>query len=365
MNLINFEINRIIIHQVYQRNADGTTVSPEQSHEYTQFDASAMDEFKARVIDALGSGSSAVQMQIFNQAPHSLPSVVDKMVSQDAQNFAASSFDIATKLTAAQQRKNIPGGIVVVFSGTHSTPPRKILGIIKAEIHSAYQKKVNAKTKEISLEFVKEVLLTPGTRLYKTAAFYEKPLHENISTDLNDKWHVVVSDYQISKSDGKAAAEYFYADFLGFGYPETSARTTKKFYDATLDFISELDVTEEKKSDYLNALTTYLKVETSSVVSGTDFATRYFDTDTKDSYTSFLATKGLPSAAFTKDLEHISSKLKLRKINFSSNIKITGSSEAFKNLVTIETIPGEIDSISGDPKKWTLLTIKDKITGQE
>ncbi|WP_432729937.1 hypothetical protein [Klebsiella oxytoca] len=37
----------------------------------------------------------------------------------------------------------------------------------------------------------------------------------------------MISDYQISKADGKAAAQYFYQHFLGCGYPETSARTTK------------------------------------------------------------------------------------------------------------------------------------------
>lgn len=117
MQLVNMTIDRIIIHQVYRRDQDGNKVEPLQSHDYTRFDSSAMEEFKSRVRDALGEGSKAVQMQIINQGAGDLPEIVEKIISQDDQSFAVSSYDIAKKLTDAQQRKSIPGGILVVFTG--------------------------------------------------------------------------------------------------------------------------------------------------------------------------------------------------------------------------------------------------------
>lgn len=363
MQLLNPTIDRIIIHQIYQRDSDGNKVTPKQSHEFTNFDPNAMEAFKTRINDALGSGSKAVQMEIVNQETGDFPSIVDLMITQENDSFIVSSFDIAKKLTDAQNRRSIPGGIVVVFYGRQGHPSTKFIGVIKAEIHSAYEKELNKETNEISLKFVEEVLLTPGTRLYKTAGFFQKANVDKSSNDLNDKWTVMISDYQINKTDGKAAAQYFYSDFLGCGYPQTSARTTKDFYDSASTFIAHLDVSETEKSDLLNALTTYLKVETAPTISSSDFAERYFDVDTQDTFTDYMEESGVPSSAFTKDIKHITSKLKFRKINFTSNVKISAPSEAFKKFVTIEAIEGDVDD-SGTPAEWTKVIIKDRITQQ-
>jgi hypothetical protein len=364
MQLVNLSIDRIIIHQIYRRDQDGNKVTPTQSHEYTNFDYSAMEAFKSRVRDALGGGSKAVQMEIVNQEPSDMPMLIDKMINQENDSFAISSFDIAKKLTDVQHMKSIPGGIVVVFSGKQGQPSKRFLGVIKAEIHNGYEKMINDKTNEISLKFVEEVLLTPGTRLYKTAGFFEKTESAIDSSNLNDKWAVMISDSQISKVDGKAAAQYFYSDFLGCGYPETSARTTKQFYEVTSSFISSLKIAEAGKSDLLNALTTYLKVETSSTASTSEFASKYFDLDTQDLFTDYAERTGLPTTAFTKDLAHIESRLRFRSVNFSSRVKITAPADTFKKLIIIEAIDGDSDE-SGTPAEWTRITVKDKISQQE
>ncbi len=364
MQLLNLIIDRIIIHQVFKRDQDGTKIPPMQSHEYTRFDKSAMEAFKTRVKDALGDGSKAVQMEIVNQGATDLPSIIDKIIDKDEESFAVSSYDIAIKLTDSQQMKSIPGGILVVFTGTQGVPPKKFLGIIKAEIHSGYEKQVNKNTNEITLKFVEEILLTPGTRLYKTAGFFENSTYDDSVSDLNSKWTVMVSDYQINKSDGKAAARYFYSDFLGCGYPQTSARTTKQFYESTSTFIDELNILISEKSDLLNALTTYLKVDTSSSISAPDFSSKYFsDVDVQDAYTEYMRESGLPDSAFTKDLEHIKGQLRYRKISFKSDVKITAPSETFNKLISIEAIEGDPDE-SGSPSEWTKVIIKDKVYTQ-
>ncbi|MBL6986749.1 MAG: hypothetical protein ISR72_06870, partial [Methylobacter sp.] len=124
-------------------------------------------------------------------------------------------------------------------------------------------------------------------------------------------------------------------------------------------------VMASKKSDLLNALTTYLKVDTSPTISTTDFASKYFDDlDTQDAFTNYMEDSGIPIVAFIKDIEYIETKLKDRKVSFRSNVKITAPSEAFKELVTIETIEGDPDE-SGTPAEWTKVIIKDRIIRQE
>lgn len=364
MQLLNLNINRIIIHQVYQRDSEGQKTAPMQSHEYTRFSNDAMETFKQRVVEALGESSRAVQMEIVCQETTDLPQIVEKAIDEDDDTFAVSSYDFATLLTDAQQMKSIPGGIVVVFTGTQGHPSKKFLGIIKAETHSAYEKEVDDKTGEISLKYVEEVLLTPSSKLYKTAGFFEKAAYVSPYNDLNDKWAVMVSDSQINKAGGKAAAKYFYSDFLGCGYPQTSARTTKHFYDSAKSFISGMDVSESKKSDYINALTTYLKVDTSSSIGTADFASKYFDVDIQDAFAEHMESEGIPTASFTKDVEHITESLKFRKVKTSKNVKISAPSDSFKDLITITTIEGDQDE-SGTAMEWTQVIIKDKIVTQE
>lgn len=336
-----------------------------QSRDFTRFSYEAMETFKQRVIEALGSSSRAVQMEITNQKEaKDLPLIVERAVEEADDTFAVSSYDFATSLSDAQQIRTIPGGIVVVFTGTQGHPAKNFLGIIKAETHSAYEKEVDDKTGEISLKYVEEVLLTPSSRLYKTAGFFEKDVYDSPYSNLNDKWVVMVSDSQISKTGGKAAAKYFYADFLGCGYPQTSARTTKQFYDETKKFIAELDVPESKKSDYINALTTYLKVDTSSSIGTADFGATYFESDVQDAFSEYMENAGIPTASFTKDIEHISGSLKFRKVSFSKNVKISAPSESFKELITMTTIDGDKDE-SGVAAEWTQVIIKDKIVTQE
>ncbi len=364
MQLLNLKIGRIIIHQVFQRGPDGQIILPEQGHEFINFDYSAMEEFKKRVNEALGEGSHAVQMKIANHEAHKLPRVINKITTQDDESFAVSSYDIAKMLTDAQHRKGIPGGILVVFSGTQGPKNLSFVGIIKAELHTGYEKAKN-ENGEISLKFVKELLLTPAAKLYKTAGFFEHSDGISDSDELNDKWVVMVSDSQINKTDGKAAAQYFYADFLGCDYPETSARTTKHFYESTSKFISNLEVSASEKSDLLNALTTYLKVDKSPTISSANFAENYLgDLDARDTFTNYMKMEGLPGTAFTKDLEHIESKLKFHKISFRSQVKILAPSDTFKKLLTIETIEGDPDE-SGVPAEWTKIIVKDSIVSQE
>lgn len=365
MQLLNISVDRIIIHQIHQKDKEGKTIPPTQSHEFTDLEAKAMASFIKRVTDALGEGSRAVQMEIIKQDKNDLPSLVDTMIDQNDEDFIVSSFDIAKKLTDAQRTKNITGGIVVVFTGQQGFPAKKFLGIIKAEIYNGYAKIVDEITKKISLDFIEELLLTPSSKLYKTVAFFEKAENCSPIDDLNDKWVVMISDNQISQADGKAAAQYFYADFAGCGYPQTSARTTKQFYEVTKTFITSLNSTVEEQNDLINALTTYLKVDKSPTIDPSIFASNYFaDPKIQDSFKTYLEDNGLPSTAFTKDIEHIKTKLQTRKVVFNNSVKISASPEIFKSDVIIQPYEGEKDA-TGIPKQWTQIIVKDRINPKE
>jgi len=361
MSICNLKVDRIIIHQIYRKESDNIK-PPEKGDQYINFVPSAMADFEHRVIISLGEDSKAIEMQILDQGPDDLPTLIDNCINDSDDDFKESSYKIAYKLAQAQfdKGRGISGGIVVIFTGKQGYPQSEILGVIKAEIHSGYEKYVDPITNQISLNHIEELLLTPNSKLFKTVGFCKKQNTNPNSTDLNDKWSVLIFDNQISQADGKVSAEYFYRKFAGCGYPETSARTTKLFFETTREFIHNLNVSSEQKYELFNALTTYLKVDKSSIIDPNDFAESYFDTDTRDSYKVHLVQNSIPVTAFTKDIEFIESKLKLHKVTFSNNVKLEADPQTFSNDVIIRPYVGEKDN-NESGQQWTQIIVKSEL----
>lgn len=208
--------------------------------------------------------------------------------------------------------------------------------------------------------------MTPSSKLFKTAAFAEKhPKSGNsVTPNLNDNWLVAVSDYQISQTDGKVAAQYFYETFLGCGYPESSARNTQKFFESVKTFIKGLELSNEEKHELNNALVCYLKLDKSGIISPDKFAQTYFDPDTADDFMTHLGDSGVPTTSFTKDTQHVNSKLKIQKVSFgqSKNIRLLAPAEVFKDKVIMESI---VSDEEGNPVNWTKLVIKEKLASPQ
>lgn len=362
MILTKINISKIAIHQIYQRDSMAEVVQPTRGEELINFDAAASITFKTRVTEALGNDSKAVEMAIKRDGDDSIVSKVDSLISATDPDFIQISYDIACDLAEAQNRRSYTGGIVVVFKGSYGSKKTPFIGIMKAEIYSAYEKKQDPHTKQITLQFVQEALLTPATKLYKTAGFFLKPDAEK-TTDLKEKYTVLVSDTQISQVDGKAAAQYFYSGFLGCGYPDSSARTTHKFYEVTKAFIDELSTPQDRKNQLLNALNSYLKFENNSVIEPKEFSNRYLENEERSQYKNDIGESGVPFSAFTKDTKFIESKIQTRKIEFKKQIKITAPAKDFGDLVTFEEFDVEVGD--GETEQWTKVLIRDRISYQE
>jgi len=363
MNFLKLTIDKIAIHQIFPRGEDRKEIVPVMGKELIKFEQIALNDFKRRVLDSLGNGSSAVRMQISDHKNGSTPILVSKLHSLKEKDFINSSYEIAKNLTSAQTRKGMPGGIVVVFSAFYDSEKLDAVGIIKADLHSGYEKFQDKTTGLISLKHVQELLLTPSTKLYKSAGFFRRR-DAITSENLNDQWVVEISDYQINKSDGKAAAQYFYQSFLGCDYPESSARTTKLYFELASFFISKMKIDEEERTDLHNALYADLKTRKSDQVEPLTFAATYMSAEDVDNFRNYLEDSDFSVESFIKDTQHITSKLKNRRVKFSKDIRISAPSEIFEEFITIETVDGEKHE-DGYVPKWTSILIKDRIINQQ
>ena len=354
IDLSNLKMKRICIHQIYEMNEEREIVTPKYNNELTKLNNEGIDTLQDRIINALGGESHSIQMDIDDNSENGTFQIMVNMLECEDNEFIEKSKKIALKLAQSQNSRKIPGGIVVVFSGTVGCNNKAVVGVIKAEIHSGFT--IEDKTNSIILEYLSKLLLTPQQKLYKIAVFIEDNQNDSKEGLRNtDDFTTFIYDHNMNQSETKEAATYFYQSFLGCKIHHSNKKLTRDFYDDTREFINQLGVPDEQKVDMNTALYTYLKVSNETNISIHDFSKQYLKQNQRDAYEDFMETKEFPNSAIVKDLTYLKRRLKIRKIKFSSNVSVTAPSENFKDLV----------EISGHENGKTILKVQGHIKEQQ
>jgi hypothetical protein len=363
VDLINLQLSKVIIHEVLKRAESSTTqVAPIYSDLLENLDDDGIDALRNRIVAAAASNSRCLNMAITQSGPESMVAYSGQLLDSDDELFIQHSKTVAKHLSRAQQSRSIPGGIVVVVSGTAGVPAKRLIVVIKAEVHSGFTKEQQANGTLI-LKYLKSLLLTEKTKLYKMGLFIENLVTPQ--TQYPENWDAYVYDDGLTASNKYDAAKYFYEGFLGCGFLQTSARQTREFHEHTKSFIQSMSVPEESKVDLHNALVTYLKADQSPTISVAAFGTAYFaDGAVRDSYDSFMQSKGFPDGAVNKDLTDVVQNLQLRRLVFRNKIRVTGPADQFNKLVTIEPMDGEPAAVGQNAPQWTHIIIKDRLESQ-
>ncbi len=353
----NLNISRVIIHQIYKRLEDRQIVQPRYAGSLTVLGNEDSAALQDRFITALGSASRCMEMHITANAAGSALDLAKRLADSDNPAFISQSCDAADMLARAQTRINIPGGIVVVISGQVSYPAKRFIGIIKAEPHSGF---AFSEDGSLTLEFLRNLVLTPEARLYKIGAFVEID-----GSAQEGGWKAFVYDDLMTAANRDNAAQYFYETFLGCNIPQDSARQTRKFFELTKEFVGKLDIPEHEKLDINTGLYTYLKVDQSPAVDTTTFASRYLKgADMRDAYATYMERNDFPNTAISKDLSDLKYQLRRRKVVFNSDLQFSGPAERFAELVTVEPIQGDV-AADGTRPEWTRITVRDRIRNEQ
>lgn len=365
MSFENLSIGRLIIHEVFARGVDKALVQPTYGTQLLILPQDARDALQLRITNALGKSSHGIEMTIGDFGTNSLWRIARDVIQSQGNNedFVNLSQHIAGKLAAAQTNRTIPGGIVVVIEGTCGNPAKSFMCVIKAEPHGGFTKRQSGGN--LTLEYIKELILTPQAKLYKIGAFLRDDPAAATVGEPTKGWKAFLFDDLITQGNKLSAAQYFYELFLGLAFPSNSAFQTKQFHSLTKDFIRNANINSEKKLDLLNALTTYLKADQAATIQVDTFSQSYLgDPVLQDAYKAYMVQKSFPVTAIPKDLSEVQNQLRLRKLTFGSDIKLTAPAEQFAKLVRIESIDGEADE-EGIVPKWTKITVRDYIRDQE
>jgi len=351
--LANLIFNRIIAHEIFVLNDNGTIKPPECSSALiTTWPQKAKLRFHANISNSMGENSCCLEMDVVNTKKDSLFRIIThSIICTDDVRFIEISKAIPIRLASSQNARNIPGGVVVVFDGTVGADSKRFVGIIKAEVHEGFCKNKNGEN--IILDYLNSLILTPHQKLYKIALFIEKTKSTAPSRSAND-FTVLVYDHNMSRGDTRKAASYFYDTFLGCTFSESDKKLVRDFYDITKTYIENMSIDDEEKIDLNLGLYSYLKVSESRTINYNEFGEQYFDSEQKEPYFEHMRVKNFPSRAINKDLSFINSILKKRSIDFTSKVKIEAPSDIFSENVKILE--------SNDEK--TTLEIKGKIFKQ-
>ncbi len=338
----------IILHNVHKPNENGA-VDPTLSGALTNLDTKGLAKLEERISSVLGSKTSSLEMDVADKSATSCFQLSKMLIQATPQDFVKHSGDIAKLHTKIHSSKQWPDGTLVIISGTTGPHNQRCLIIIKAEQQAGFTETLH--NGQILMAYLENLILTPQSKLYKIGVFVESiqkpsgPVGELLA-------HVF--DSNIKANDDRSAARYFYSNFLGLKIPNNSSQRTRDFFELTTNFISTLDVSDDQKLDYKQALFTYLKVEKIDTIETQEFGKKYFVTEIDDEYAHFMRAKGFPETAIAKDTKLINGHLARRKLSFNNDIKITAPSTGFSDLVKIVKIE----------EAHTLIRVKGHLIGQ-
>ncbi len=354
----NLKVNRVVVHEVFRRNADKSIRPPVLADGLENLSAEALEAFRQRMTDALSGQSQSLQMRIAKCAAGSLLEATESIVAASDQDFLAGSKAITTKLAEAQLSLRIPGGMVVVFDGSVGAPAVPFVGVIKAETQAGFRRSAGDGAKSV-VEFLQDIFLTPATRLYKIGLM----LFDDTTKPKPDGRRAFVFDSNISASNREAAAAYFYDGFLGCALPSDGPYETAKFFDLTKEFIRKSDLEPEKKRDIIDSLYVFVRDEQDPTFTADQFGNRYLPDKLQDEFAGFLDARKFTPNAVVRDTSQMGTRLRRRRLKFGGDIDRSASPEALKDKVKIDAITAGDRAAPGE--SWTRITIRERLTGEQ
>lgn len=350
--LENITVHRVCLHEIHRRPEEGPQLRPTYGQGLLRLGNEAMAAFRSRVVAAFKTNAQCMEMSVREYGPGSVIANGADLVLARPEEFVAQSHAFADALASSQGSRQIPGGLLVVFDGTLGNPLTRFFGLMKAELHEGF-----IKTQDLQAEFVRDLFLSPKTKLYKIGIFISDG--NNPRPALPDGWRPVVYDSAMTESQRDNAATYFYSTFLGLDIPENAAQQVKKFFDQTKAFIKSADLPEDRKVELYNGLYSYLKLDRGNTIQTSRFAQTYMEGAIADDYIYHMGRQRFPTGAIAKDLSEVAGVLRWRKLRFPRAITLSGPPDAIRDLVAVDTIEGERGAT------WTQITIRGELQSQE
>jgi hypothetical protein len=157
--------------------------------------------------------------------------------------------------------------------------------------------------RSFAMSVLNDLVLTDGTRLFKTAMFIRNGDGDNDfrSSACDDQYNVLSAD-DLAK---------FWMRFLGCGFLAEPRVATQRFFESALSFINTKVAEPTIKSDIYDHLQSQLKAKTANFAPRM-FIREFVPEEYQKQFVEHLQENNVPLTAFKKDLEDIDSRLQRR-----------------------------------------------------
>jgi hypothetical protein len=300
-DLATLAIRRVIFHDV-PRNPRGGAAQPTLAEDQTQVDAAHKAHLKTKLTRVLAS-KSAYPIRFDPSSASPVPERVRYFTRQHRrpEQFVEMSQTLANYLFE-QQHGGISSGLLCAVDVAASGLAGLVLMKLEREEGARLElTETPAGKKTFAMSVLDNLVLTEGTRLFKTAMFLRTGSDDDSfrATACDSQLHVTASD-DIAR---------FWLRFLGCTFAVQPRVATQRFFDSTLRFINEAITDPVHKNDLYEHLQSQIKAETRTF-SPEAFIEGYVREDYREAFRESLTSDGVPLATFTKDLSDIKSRLR-------------------------------------------------------
>lgn len=349
----NLLVNRLIIHTINAKQDGQDCATVDASNEISEIEHNVLEIIRDRLIDAAGRNSKAFELDIDNANQDSFFDLSNDIGELNETDFIQRTTEIAEILAESQRRVSIPGGYLLILDCLDNDTNLPVVIVIKAEPHEALQFLIDGGHTQVNV--LNKVFLSPSQKLYKIGIIYKKTEEE--TETVNDQFGSFLYDDQF-RTDTHPA-EYFYKDFLGLTVGKNSKIQSQRFYDKTKNFVVTNVQDFEVKSALVSALKNEFTINQNDTINPINFANTYIPTQggLRDLYIGDICQE-LP-LTIVKDDSLLKTRLTKRKIDFPSNINLSGPEDSFDNRVEIIN-QDSIASLDADNPYYTIIKIMGK-----
>lgn len=314
-HLATLQIQRVIFHDI-PRKVKGNDQAPTLSEVECTINPGKIALLKDKLIRVLSS-SAAYDLERNPQAESSMPQLVE---SATAGGITPSEFVAASQAMAVALLEHQPGsaspGLLAVVSCTVGGLAG--VALLKLEREEGAQLKLSdhGGKKTFEMDVLGDLVLTDGTKLFKSALFAHS----------GGGFGIIACDGQRSYTWNDELAQ-FWIRFLGCKLREAPRITTKKFFDATLEYINTVVTEPELKNDLYDCIISEMKSQKENFTPQ-KFIEDYIPQGHRDAFREHLVVRHVTLKQFPVDISEIKSHLKRRSLETSTGVRITVPPEA-------------------------------------
>jgi hypothetical protein len=292
-------IRHVIFHDVPEKGHEGAP-GPQLSDIETKVDASQKNHLLTKLTRVISS-TKAYSIRFLPDTKSPVPTQARLLTAGifNRKRFIDGSRELANYLFEQHTKATSPGLLCVIdaASGGNSA-----IVLMKLERERGAQLALSGEEgeKTFSMSVLNDLVLTDGTRLFKTAMF--------IRTGTGDddfKAQACEGQYNVFSADDLAK---FWMRFLGCGFVVEPRVATQRFFESTLDFISNTVTEPTVKASIYEHLQSQMKANTRTFAPQT-FIQEYVPEEYQQPYRDHLETSKISLAQFRKDVSDIQTSL--------------------------------------------------------